>query len=150
MTENIQSRSESRLTNLILGKSAPAKAQRRYTQCLNCQLPLSGRKDKKFCSPKCHDAFNNIRKANKREEWKKINHPMEQNDQFLAKLYAKDKNKDWPISMLDHPDFDSKAYLKIIKDDRIADPGKRFIHYSVHHNQARNTFRILYHEQCNL
>lgn len=134
------------LTNKIFGKpDTPWQAKIGQKQCLNCQKELTGRSDKKYCSQKCHDAFNNVRKAEKREEWKKIKNPMEQNDKFLAALYAQDPTRVWSMALLDHPSFHGEAHYSRYKDDRVEHEGKRYIHYSVHQNEIKKTFKILYH-----
>ncbi|MFA6126133.1 MAG: hypothetical protein WC699_02415 [Bacteroidales bacterium] len=135
-----------RLRDLVSGKSgSPNHPKRKHLYCLNCGKVLIGRTDRKFCCQRCHDNYNNAKKASKREEQLKIIAPMEKNDKFLAELYAMDKHKEWPMAMLDHPGFNGEALNTKIKDDRIEEPGKRYINYSCHSNIKNNTFKILDH-----
>ncbi len=139
------------ITAIMLGRpDSTPQAKVRQETCLWCGKELTGPSYKKFCDSKHHDAYNNKKKAEKWAEMKKLNGPMEQNDKFLAKLHAKNEKEDWPITMLDYPDFNRKARCSIVIDDRLELKGKKYIHYSVHPNNNNNTFRILYHEHCDL
>lgn len=64
------------------------KNRRRGCFCLNCEQPLYGRPDKKFCSPECRYEFNNYVKKFNNTEKKTIEMTLLQNYDILDKLLS--------------------------------------------------------------
>jgi len=124
--------------------------RRKHTHCMYCHKELTGRSDQKFCSPACRYAYNNQIKACRRKEMKAVIGLMEENERFLHLLYLKDPHGVWPKDMLDHPSFHGDARSILIRHPDSPDPGNKFFHYSVHVNHTKNTFTILYHDDCSV
>ncbi len=58
------------------------------SKCLNCGVGLTGRADKKFCSPFCKTQFNNQKKAKEEEVVLKINQVLRKNRSILQSLHS--------------------------------------------------------------
>jgi hypothetical protein len=61
--------------------------------CLDCQKPIRGRADKKFCNDFCRAAFNNSRKTDGRESIKEINLILKRNRNILKEKTANGDRK---------------------------------------------------------
>lgn len=61
---------------------------RKGCSCLNCDQPLYGRSDKKFCSPQCRYEFNNYVKKFNNTEKKIIEMTLLQNYDILDRLLS--------------------------------------------------------------
>jgi hypothetical protein len=135
------------ITAMMLGRpdSTPPVKIRQKT-CLWCGKELIGPSYKKFCDARCHDRYNNDRKAARRAEWNIINGPIAQNDKFLEQMFKKYPDKDWPLIHLENPAFDGKARCDRIIDTRSEFEGRRYLRYSIHENPSAKTFKILKHE----
>lgn len=59
-------------------------------QCLECQDPIFGRADKKFCSDACRNAYNNRMNKRKDAEVLRINGILKKNYQILNTLTLKE------------------------------------------------------------
>lgn len=55
-------------------------------QCLNCQKPLRGRADKKFCDDYCRNNFNNKQSSDKSQQVRAINTILLKNRRILAAI----------------------------------------------------------------
>jgi hypothetical protein len=121
----------------------PSKAS--FTHCQYCNIELIGRKGRKFCCQKCHDAFNNQIKRAKRKYYKQVLDPLEKNDRYLESFYRVDPDREWPMEKLDNPNFDGEARPSRIKDDDSPYEGLKYLRYSIHENPATKKFKILYH-----
>ncbi|AGA80088.1 hypothetical protein [Echinicola vietnamensis] len=53
-------------------------------KCLNCQKPIQGRSDKKFCDDFCRSHYNNHLKSGKYQMVRKINNALKKNRRILA------------------------------------------------------------------
>jgi hypothetical protein len=146
MANDVLSQAVSTLSKVVPNNSAPlAPPKAKQKQCHNCCKVLIGPSYKKYCDAKCHDQYNNAKKAKKRAELKKVTGPMEQNDKFLERMYEKYPDRDWPMVHLQNPAFDGTALSSRVKDDRSEFEGRRFIRYSFHENPTNKTFKILSH-----
>ncbi|WP_344828182.1 hypothetical protein [Rurimicrobium arvi] len=56
--------------------------------CLRCARPMRGRTDKRFCSSRCRNLFNNKRKAGNRLLIRQINNALLRNLEILSALLA--------------------------------------------------------------
>jgi hypothetical protein len=54
--------------------------------CLNCQKPIKGRSDKKFCEDYCRSEYNNNLSAEKTNLMRNINNALSKNKRILTKL----------------------------------------------------------------
>lgn len=62
-------------------------------KCLECNTPLMGRIDKKFCNDSCRNAYNNKHKREAGFYERKVNSILRKNKRILAKLNPKEKSK---------------------------------------------------------
>jgi hypothetical protein len=61
--------------------------------CLECQKPIKGRADKKFCDDNCRSSYNNLRKAADNNFVKSINQILKKNRSILKENNPTDKIK---------------------------------------------------------
>jgi YHS domain-containing protein len=61
--------------------------------CLDCQKPIWGRADKKFCNDFCRAAFNNSQNTDGRESIKEINLILKHNRKLLKEKAANGNRK---------------------------------------------------------
>lgn len=59
--------------------------------CLECNEPLRGRADQKFCSDYCRNAFNNKKRSQHKSLIRQIDKTLHKNRNILAKLCPEDK-----------------------------------------------------------
>lgn len=59
--------------------------------CLECSQPLKGRKDQKFCSDYCRNAYNNRLNENANKYVRRINGILRKNRRILEELNPKGK-----------------------------------------------------------
>ena len=55
-------------------------------KCLECESPLVGRIDKKFCSDYCRNSYNNKINTNNKNLIRNINNRLRRNNKLLADL----------------------------------------------------------------
>jgi hypothetical protein len=55
--------------------------------CLNCEKPLKGRTDKKFCDDYCRNSYNNQLKASKNNLVRNINNALGKNRRILESFF---------------------------------------------------------------
>lgn len=60
--------------------------------CLECSQPLKGRKDQKFCSDYCRNAYNNRQNEDANKYVRRINGILRKNRRILEKLNPKGKS----------------------------------------------------------
>ena len=63
------------------------------TNCIECNEPLKGRSDKKFCDDHCRSTFNNRRNRMDNNTIRKINLRLNRNRRILKDLYSNGKKK---------------------------------------------------------
>ena len=61
--------------------------------CLECQQPLSGRADKKFCDDQCRSSYNNRLNADSSKVVRSINAILRRNKQILSDYCPEGKSK---------------------------------------------------------
>lgn len=61
--------------------------------CLDCELPLKGRADQKFCGQHCRNNYNNGHKDPQQDPLKVINKILRKNREILKKLNPDGKTK---------------------------------------------------------
>ena len=62
-------------------------------QCLECNDPITGRSDKRFCGDQCRNAYNNREQRENKRNIYKINRRLLRNYRILKKLNKGDKTK---------------------------------------------------------
>ena len=62
-------------------------------RCLECDGPIKGRADKKFCSDTCRIAYNNNLKRNDNNQIRNINNTLRKNRRILIELNPEGKIK---------------------------------------------------------
>lgn len=62
-------------------------------QCLECEKPVFGRTDKKFCSDACRNAFNNRENAATSKFMRRVNNTLTRNRRILIELNPDGKKK---------------------------------------------------------
>ena len=62
-------------------------------KCLECERPVVGRSDKKFCSDACRNAYNNKMNAPSTNFMRSVNSLLAKNRRILAELYTEGKTK---------------------------------------------------------
>ncbi|WP_461532723.1 hypothetical protein [Sinomicrobium sp.] len=76
-------------------------------KCLECERPVSGRTDKKFCGDHCRNAYNNRLNRDSKNLMRRINNKLRKNYRILAELNPKDKTKTSKLKLLERGfDFD--------------------------------------------
>jgi hypothetical protein len=84
--------------------------------CPECERPIYGRSDKKFCSDACRNAYNNKVYAGDRELIRKINLQLQKNRRILNELIEQPNSKAHRDDMLRSGfDFNYFTHLKIIE-----------------------------------
>lgn len=61
--------------------------------CLNCESPLQGRADKKFCDVYCRNSYNNEKLRERNNTMRNIEHALRRNRKILEKLYLSKRTK---------------------------------------------------------
>lgn len=69
--------------------------------CLECQEPLVGRIDKKFCSDYCRNSFNNRINKDNKNLIRNINNRLRRNNKLLSDLNLTGKTKVTRTKLLD-------------------------------------------------
>jgi len=82
--------------------------------CLECDDPLIGRIDKKFCSDYCRNSYNNKINKDQTNFIRNTNNRLRKNWRILEKLNPKDKCK-VSKSKLDANGFDFQLFTSIYK-----------------------------------
>ncbi|MEO8823989.1 MAG: hypothetical protein ABI366_10500 [Ginsengibacter sp.] len=59
--------------------------------CLNCNKPLKGRTDKKFCDDYCRNSYNNELKASKNNLVRNINNALGKNRRILESFFNEEE-----------------------------------------------------------
>lgn|SRR5690554_3280719 len=59
---------------------------RKKRLCLECEAPLVGRRDQKFCGDYCRNTFNNRRNEDSNNYVRRINNILRKNRRIMAKL----------------------------------------------------------------
>ena len=62
-------------------------------KCLECERPIFGRADKKFCSDSCRNAYNNKMNGPSTSMMRNVNHILGKNRRILKELNPKGKLK---------------------------------------------------------
>ena len=62
-------------------------------KCLECQVPIYGRTDKKFCSDYCRNAFNNKLHTKNKSLLRNTNNRLRKNYKILSELNSGGKTK---------------------------------------------------------
>ena len=57
-------------------------------KCLECERPVSGRADKRYCDDYCRSAYHNKKNRHLQKEVKEVNSILRNNRRVLAKLYV--------------------------------------------------------------
>lgn len=87
----------------------PVKKESRH--CHNCDKPLSGRADKKFCNDLCRNEFNNHLKQDDNNYVRNINNSLKKNRRILEALLTEDAaNKTIEKKLLDEQGFQFKYH----------------------------------------
>lgn len=79
--------------------------------CQNCEKPLSGRADKKFCNDQCRNEFNNHLKQDDNNYVRNINNALKKNRRILEELLT-DHSANMTIAkkLLDEQGFQFKYH----------------------------------------
>lgn len=70
-------------------------------KCLECESPLVGRVDKKFCSDYCRNSYNNKINTNNKNLIRNINNRLRRNNKLLSDLNPTGKTKISRARLLD-------------------------------------------------
>ncbi len=77
--------------------------------CLECNEPLKGRIDKKFCSDACRNSYNNKQNNESHNLVRKINRILAKNRKILVELNTKDKTTRFKTDLINQG-FDFNYY----------------------------------------
>jgi len=80
--------------------------------CLECNEPIQGRIDKKFCSDYCRNTYNNKVNKESKNLLRNINNRLRKNHRFLTELNTTGKTKVTRKKLLDH-NFDFNYFTSI-------------------------------------
>ena len=61
--------------------------------CTECEMPLYGRTDKKFCNNHCRNAWNNKRNSDSNNFMRNVNNILRKNRRILFEFIEKEKTK---------------------------------------------------------
>jgi predicted nucleic acid-binding Zn ribbon protein len=84
-------------------------------KCLECERPVFGRADKKFCSDGCHNAYNNKNKAAATNYIRNVNNLLAKNRRILLAFSPSDKAKKHRDQLL-NKDIGNDFYLIVTRD----------------------------------
>lgn len=84
--------------------------------CLNCNQPLFGRRDKKFCNDYCRNNYNNQLNRDRVEVVRNTNNRLRKNYRVLEKI-VEDKKRSISKNELHFLDFDFK-YLTEVEETK--------------------------------
>jgi len=59
--------------------------------CLECENPIKGRSDKRFCDDACRNAYNNRRNSDHNNLTRKINNALRKNSRILEEVLGNEK-----------------------------------------------------------
>ena len=82
--------------------------------CLECQEPLKGRVDKKFCSDYCRNTFNNSVDKDSKNLIRNVNNRLRKNYKILSELNVSGKMKVTRTKLYDKG-FDFQFFTSIYK-----------------------------------
>lgn len=82
--------------------------------CLECEEPIKGRIDKKFCSDYCRNTYNNKVNKESKNLIRNINNRLRKNYRLLSELNATGKTKVTRTKLLDG-NFDFSYFTSIYK-----------------------------------
>ena len=80
--------------------------------CLECNEPIQGRIDKKFCSDYCRNTYNNKVNKESKNLLRNINNRLRKNHRLLTELNTTGKTKVTRKKLLDH-NFDFNYFTSI-------------------------------------
>ncbi len=80
--------------------------------CLECEEPIKGRSDKKFCSDYCRNAYNNKINKESKNLIRNTNNRLKKNFKILSELNATGKIKTTKSKLLDK-NFDFNLFTSI-------------------------------------
>jgi len=80
--------------------------------CLECEEPIKGRSDKKFCSDYCRNAYNNKINKESKNLIRNTNNRLKKNFKILSELNATGKTKTTKSKLLDK-NFDFNLFTSI-------------------------------------
>jgi predicted nucleic acid-binding Zn ribbon protein len=82
--------------------------------CVECQEPVSGRSDKRFCSDYCRNAYNNKLNRDQTKVVRNTNNQLRKNFRILNELNPQDKTK-VNRQQLTNKGFDFNLFTSIYK-----------------------------------
>ncbi|MBS1647219.1 MAG: hypothetical protein JST67_07755 [Bacteroidetes bacterium] len=85
--------------------------------CLDCQEPIKGRADKKFCSDLCRNNYNNKLNADSTNYVRNINNILRRNRRIMEELNPVDKTKVHKSKMLEKG-FDFTYHTSLYKTQK--------------------------------
>ncbi len=95
--------------------------------CLNCEKPIKGRTDKKFCNDYCRNNYNNRQKNDDVNLVRNINNLLKKNRKILADLVPEEED------------------MKKIPRQKLADAGFNFKYQThLYKNQKEQTYHFIY------
>lgn len=62
-------------------------------KCLNCEKPLKGRPDKKYCNDGCRNEYFNKQKEIERKEIRKVDLALKKNRRILKELFNRNESE---------------------------------------------------------
>lgn len=88
-------------------------------KCLECENPVYGRSDKKFCSDACRNSYNNRTHSTSTKYMRKVNNILTRNRRILLELNPEGKKKTHRDQLLKRGfdfDFHTNSYTTKSKD----------------------------------
>lgn len=89
-------------------------SQMEEKRCLECNAPLKGRVDKKFCSDACRNSYNNKRNKESYNLIRQTNRILAKNHKILADLNSRDKTTRAKTDLI-NKGFDFNYFTNIYK-----------------------------------
>lgn len=82
--------------------------------CIECQLPLQGRADKRFCDDGCRNSYNNRLNNLQHHETRTINAILRKNRKILEHELGQRKSKRLTINTLAEAGFNMKYHTHLV------------------------------------
>lgn len=86
-------------------------------KCLECNEPIIGRVDKKFCNDMCRNAYNNKINSDSTNLVRNINNILRRNRRILEELNPENKTKVHRDKLVDKG-FDFKYFTNVLKTQK--------------------------------
>lgn len=86
--------------------------------CLECELPIRGRTDKRFCDDACRNIYNNRRNGQQNSMTRNINAILRKNRKLLQTKLGNEKILKLPKDLLVNEGFNFKFHTHVLQTNK--------------------------------